>query len=80
VPISRDFILEYLGSTPNLVGSSLGLGALAVTASTGLTGNLWPATVAVAYGVGVAVARLARPGGEGHHHGQPPPIARRAAR
>jgi hypothetical protein len=79
VPISKDFILDYLGSTPTLVGSSLGLGALALTASTGLTGNLWPATVAVAYGVGVAVARLAKPSG-GWHHGPPLPIARRAAR
>jgi hypothetical protein len=45
----------------------------------GLTGNLWPATVAAAYGVGVAVARLAKPSG-GWHHGPPLPIARRAAR
>ena len=79
MPISKDFILDYLGSTPNLVGSSLGLGVLAVTTSTGLTGNLWPATVAVAYGVGVAVARLAKPSPRGHH-GPPPPMARRAAR
>jgi hypothetical protein len=79
VPISKDFILNYLGSTPNLVGSSVGLGALALTASTGLTGNLWPATVAMGYGVGVAVVQLTKPSG-GDHHGPPAPIARRAAR
>jgi hypothetical protein len=68
VPISKRLHPRLPGIDADPGRLQLGTGALALTASTGLTGNLWPATVAVAYGVGVAVARLAKPSG-GWNHG-----------
>ncbi|MEV0970895.1 hypothetical protein [Microtetraspora glauca] len=50
-----DRVLRYLGSTRNIVGSSLAL--LGVAAHfLGLAGALWPVVVAALYGVGALVA------------------------
>ena len=71
---SRARVLDYLGSTPNLLGSGLGLVALFVVAITGLAGAQWPALVILVYVAGVAIGRLTFAGtGAGGH---PPPAAR----
>jgi hypothetical protein len=58
VPISsRARVLDYLGSTPNLLGSGLGLAALFVVAITGLAGAQWPALVILVYVAGVAIGK-----------------------
>ena len=49
---SRARVLDYLGSTPNLLGSALGLVALFIVAITGLAGVLWPALVLLVYVAG----------------------------
>ena len=74
---SRGRLLDYLGSTPNLLGSGLGLVALSVVAITGLAGAQWPALVILVYVAGVAIGRLtfASTGPEGH-----PPSAGRPRR
>lgn len=48
---TSDRILSYLGSTRNIVGSALALGALGLH-FLGLAGSLWPVVVAGLYGVG----------------------------
>jgi Ca-activated chloride channel homolog len=62
-------ILDYLGSTPNLVGSGLALVALMVSTITGLAGALWPVLVVLAYAAGAVLSRLTfnHDGHDGHH-------------
>jgi hypothetical protein len=79
VPTSRQSrIFEYLGSTPNLVGSGLALVALMVSTITGLAGALWPVLVALAYGAGAVLSRLTF--NHDGHEGQHAPTATRARR
>lgn len=49
-PPSR--LLDYLGSTRNIVGSVAGLVALGATVPTGVSGEWWPVVVGGVYGIG----------------------------
>jgi hypothetical protein len=59
VPINRRArVLNYLGSSPNLVGCALGLTALFIIAITGLGGILWPVLIVLAYAAGAVIGQL----------------------
>jgi hypothetical protein len=59
VPINRRArVLNYLGSSPNLIGCGLGLTALFIIAVTGLGGILWPALIILAYAAGAVIGQL----------------------
>ena len=63
MPINRHArVLNYLGSSPNLVGCGLGLTGLGIIAITGLGGILWPALVVLAYAAGAVIGQLMSPG------------------
>jgi hypothetical protein len=69
-------VLNYLGSSPNLVGCGLGLTALFIIAISGLGGILWPALIVLAYAAGAVIGQLMDPG-----HSTPAEASpRRAAR
>jgi hypothetical protein len=62
VPISRRArVLNYLGSTPNLVGCGFGVIALVIIAISGLGGILWLALILLAYAAGAVIGQLMSP-------------------